>query len=680
MSTNTNDTHPCERKQPPPEEPRRRVMELLLNQPSDGDEMERRDLDACEIAEAHGFGPRDDESPAEWADRMRAEAEPPSEEPDEDEDEADVVLAMSDDEIAAEIRARGEDPHEVAERTRAVLHRAVDAFEAGSRAKPLDALTPILLDKTQPPRGWRWFEYADGRVSTTHATRDQGEEGWPLKTAWEMAEFEAGPFVAVASARHEAREVELRNTVERLTDLPARWESRCGQNANASAAVATRRCIDDLRNAISTVITADEGSTCVPSTYTSSKHHAMAMRSDTNDGAEAQPGLSAGWSALGRDEQHDPAAPAPCSGEHDEPHDPAFVCYWHQETAATHETLDEIKVDLEKARETIARMASNFVEGLRERARELATAGADPSPDDFNEDGHSYTFAARLFREYADALVLAVPTAVPEAEPDEEDAPIERVPYSAEDLRSFAEADGNGGAFDDALAEELPIGADPTSQVGIGDDQDADPTMERALDAVGSMLYTGKTPAAWPEYGFRARNQDDVRAHELRCWAPYFDEIKAGRKTFELRRDDRGYQKGDELVLVRADPEHPHGFWTESGAPALRNEAATLRMRVTYITHGGRFGLQDGWVCMGISEISEPAYSSSPRAVLDDDGGNWAIFRAHHTVAEIMAVAPKDHFVAYMTAEPIDDRWFRARILPNRLITPPELWQSTKKS
>jgi hypothetical protein len=51
-----------------------------------------------------------------------------------------------------------------------------------------------------------------------------------------------------------------------------------------------------------------------------------------------------------------------------------------------------------------SKMKAAFVEGLRGRARELATTGADPSPPDFDEDGLSYTFAARLFREYADAL------------------------------------------------------------------------------------------------------------------------------------------------------------------------------------------------------------------------------------------------------------------------------------
>lgn len=55
------------------EDARQRVMALLLDESGDGDDMERRDLDAADIADAHGFGPLDHESAAEWADRLRSQ-------------------------------------------------------------------------------------------------------------------------------------------------------------------------------------------------------------------------------------------------------------------------------------------------------------------------------------------------------------------------------------------------------------------------------------------------------------------------------------------------------------------------------------------------------------------------------------------------------------------------------
>ena len=37
--------------------------------------------------------------------------------------------------------------------------------------------------------------------------------------------------------------------------------------------------------------------------------------------------------------------------------------------------------------------------------------------------------------------------------------------------------------------------------------------------------------------------------HELKIWPQYFDAIASGIKTFEVRKDDRGFAVGDTLVL-----------------------------------------------------------------------------------------------------------------------------------
>jgi hypothetical protein len=42
--------------------------------------------------------------------------------------------------------------------------------------------------------------------------------------------------------------------------------------------------------------------------------------------------------------------------------------------------------------------------------------------------------------------------------------------------------------------------------------------------------------------------------HELKCWPIYFTTILSGTKTFEVRKNDRGYQVGDELLLREWDP------------------------------------------------------------------------------------------------------------------------------
>lgn len=45
-----------------------------------------------------------------------------------------------------------------------------------------------------------------------------------------------------------------------------------------------------------------------------------------------------------------------------------------------------------------------------------------------------------------------------------------------------------------------------------------------------------------------------MSTHELKTWPSYFTPVAAGEKTFEIRFDDRGYQRGDVLVLKEWDP------------------------------------------------------------------------------------------------------------------------------
>lgn len=72
--------------------------------------------------------------------------------------------------------------------------------------------------------------------------------------------------------------------------------------------------------------------------------------------------------------------------------------------------------------------------------------------------------------------------------------------------------------------------------------------------------------------------------HALKTWPEFYQAIDAGKKTFEIRKDDRGYNVGDVLVLREYDPIKD----TYSGRVEMK--------RVTYIT---QFGMADGFVCMG---------------------------------------------------------------------------------
>jgi ASC-1-like (ASCH) protein len=76
--------------------------------------------------------------------------------------------------------------------------------------------------------------------------------------------------------------------------------------------------------------------------------------------------------------------------------------------------------------------------------------------------------------------------------------------------------------------------------------------------------------------------------HELKTWNEYFEEVFMGHKTFEVRKNDRDFKKGDTLILKEWDNVRE----TFTGRKLARN--------VTYVFEGGSFGLEKGFVVMAI--------------------------------------------------------------------------------
>ena len=79
------------------------------------------------------------------------------------------------------------------------------------------------------------------------------------------------------------------------------------------------------------------------------------------------------------------------------------------------------------------------------------------------------------------------------------------------------------------------------------------------------------------------------RTHELKIWPACFRAVEDGQKPFDVREHDRDYDVGDALILREYDPD------TEqyTGRSATR--------WVSYLLHGGLFGVQDGWCVIGFS-------------------------------------------------------------------------------
>lgn len=84
-----------------------------------------------------------------------------------------------------------------------------------------------------------------------------------------------------------------------------------------------------------------------------------------------------------------------------------------------------------------------------------------------------------------------------------------------------------------------------------------------------------------------------MATHELKTVAPHFAAIRSGAKTFELRRDDRGFAVGDVLVLRE---------WVMEGHFYTGEQE---QRRVTYKLEGGEFGLTPGYCALGLERIVE---------------------------------------------------------------------------
>ena len=79
-----------------------------------------------------------------------------------------------------------------------------------------------------------------------------------------------------------------------------------------------------------------------------------------------------------------------------------------------------------------------------------------------------------------------------------------------------------------------------------------------------------------------------MKTHELKTWQPYFEEVIRGRKTFEIRENDRNFKVGERLLLKEFDPDTQ----TYSGKDAL--------YKITYMTD---FAQKENFVVMSITPI-----------------------------------------------------------------------------
>jgi len=87
--------------------------------------------------------------------------------------------------------------------------------------------------------------------------------------------------------------------------------------------------------------------------------------------------------------------------------------------------------------------------------------------------------------------------------------------------------------------------------------------------------------------------------HELKTDPDVFDAVFDGKKTFEIRKNDRNFKVGDTLRLRRTESD---GIQMAQGVP-LRYTGSEVRCRISHLLKGPIYGLAEGWVILSIRDL-----------------------------------------------------------------------------
>jgi hypothetical protein len=102
------------------------------------------------------------------------------------------------------------------------------------------------------------------------------------------------------------------------------------------------------------------------------------------------------------------------------------------------------------------------------------------------------------------------------------------------------------------------------------------------------------------ELSTATKNNGGPTWHHLKTWKPWWNEINVGRKTFELRKDDRDFRIGDYLVLKEYD---------QNVGLIGQFTGRVLVRRITYILDHkaipGDWGLLNDYVILSFQNFNE---------------------------------------------------------------------------
>lgn len=107
-------------------------------------------------------------------------------------------------------------------------------------------------------------------------------------------------------------------------------------------------------------------------------------------------------------------------------------------------------------------------------------------------------------------------------------------------------------------------------------------------------------------------SKEERVVHTVKCDPDFFDDVRTGRKPFEVRKDDRNYQKGDMLCLVEFD------------RIKARFTGRVILRKITYVLNATQYadGLQPGYSVLGLDAFMRVSTGWNRRQIegdLDDE-------------------------------------------------------------
>lgn len=83
--------------------------------------------------------------------------------------------------------------------------------------------------------------------------------------------------------------------------------------------------------------------------------------------------------------------------------------------------------------------------------------------------------------------------------------------------------------------------------------------------------------------------------HKIKIRESFADAVNRGDKTFEVRKNDRGYQKGDIVQFVV--------LYDSDGLEMINHPLNGKEYEITYVLSG--WGIEDGYCVFGIKLITD---------------------------------------------------------------------------